>query len=363
MSDELFDFLLLKDSLVEPIEKESELVRLVSQLKENFTQNRDLISLYTEKPKLISAYVMIYMATNLPKFNFIYRQLSKSLRDELAHYDFIDLGTGPGTYILAHYLENPDFKGKYYGVDHSELMLTQAKSTLSKFKIPKEQLTLTDKVPTNIKNNKILFFGNSANEMTSQQFQLIVKKVLPEVIFFIEPGTKSSYLNIMEHREFLNENEYECLFPCPKSTTVCPIVKEDKIENQNWCHQVFKYVHGADIQRLCQITQLDRNVMPLISHIYKRKDHNIELKETLKSSNEYEGFVVRKFPESKHSLHWNICLDNEDYKGLYNIELNKKNLGKDKKKELKKSSTGMRIYFSVLKKLENDTLRIKLVEK
>jgi hypothetical protein len=341
------DLDLIKESLVEPIRKESELIKLIKQIKNNFTVERDKIDQYCLDQKMVSAYTTFYLTTNVPKFSFVFAQLSEKLKNLFQEYDFIDFGTGPGTYILAHHLQIPEFKGNYYGVDASELMLKQASKLLFKYGVNKESLSLSSEPPKDNSKKKILFFGNSLNEIGPSLFKRIRNELDPEIVFFLEPGTKESFNNILNVREELFQKDYHCHFPCPSGLTRCFMGNSD-----NWCHQVFRHIHDEETQRLCQLVQLDRNVMPLIAHVY--------CKALKRTSEKLEGFMVRRLKESKHSFKWQVCLDNIKYSGLFEVELHKKNFSKSELKKMKKISTGLKFNFQVEKQLGDKKLRISL---
>ncbi len=350
------DFSLKKLSkcLVGPISSEKELISLIHKLKKNFTTQRSSLEDYLDNQKMISAYTLFYMTTNIPKFSFIYDQLPVELQEIFKSYDFIDFGTGPGTYILAHHLQVGSFQGFYYGVEQSKKMLKQANQTLPFFGIAADQFLISDQLPERKRNKRILFFGNTLNEMSEESIFETINKVSPEVLFFLEPGTKDSFKKILKIRKFLFEKDYDCLFPCPGAKVSCPM------EEGDWCHQVFKYTHNLEIQRLSQLVKLDRSSMPLIAHIYSQKGLIEKKAETFDDQKTFHGFMVRKFKDSKHSFRWQLCLDDSDMKGLYMVEFYKKKFNKNELKKLKDLSTGMKINFQIEKILGPKLLRISL---
>lgn len=360
--EEWLDPELLKGFLLEPPSSDQDLVKSLQQLKTNFTSSREQIAQYRESAKLVSAYTWFYLTTNIPKFSFVLDQLSDEIKEEFFQCDFIDIGTGPGTYILAHHRYQKGFEGKYFGIDASDIMLSQAQKVLEGFQVPRDRFHLSSSLNSIKSEQAVLFFGNSINEIASHQLLELVKLVYPKFVMFIEPGTKESFLKIMEFRSDLFKRNFQCHFPCPGLTTKCPMKIETKMGNQDWCHQVLKYTHHADIQRMAQIAQFNRNVMPLISHIYSNQDFiknlesNVENKNS--SSEKIEGFLIQKVNESKHSFHWRVCLDHQNYRGIYHIEFFKKKLEKSFAKGLKKLSTGITLEFSVEKVLEEKKLRV-----
>ena len=345
------DRALIQNNLIEPLEKEADLIRAIKTIKNNFTVEREKIADYCLDKKLVSAYTLFYLTTNLPKFPFVFQQLPLTIKEEFQNYDFIDFGTGPGTYILSHFLTIKDYKGKYYGIDNSSLMLEQAKKLLTAFGVSEDKFSLVEEISQidfENENKKVLFFGNSFNEIERKLFKKIIKRVNPDILFFLEPGTKESFRKILSVRDDLYKEGYSCHFPCPSGRLSCPMSK-----NEDWCHQILRIVHDEETQRLSQLVQLDRNTMPLTAQVFSKADA---------TKGEYmSGFMVRRLEESKHSYKWQLCLDEENYKGLYEVEIYKKNFSKSESKFVKKISTGLKFNFKIDKELAENRLRISLI--
>jgi ribosomal protein RSM22 (predicted rRNA methylase) len=343
---------LIKSNLIEPLEKEADLIRAIKTIRNNFTVERDKIGDYCLNPQLVSAYSLFYLITNLPKFPFIFHQLPLNIKERFQYYDFIDFGTGPGTYLLSHFLTIEDFKGHYYGVDNSSLMRKQANKLLTAFGLKQDQFSLVEEISEisfDNENKKILFFGNSFNEIEIKLFKKIIAKVNPDIIFFLEPGTKESFRKILSIRNELFKQGYSCHFPCPSGQLKCPMS-----DNQDWCHQILRIVHDDETQRLSQLVQLDRNNMPLTAQVFSTIERSVR--------KELSGFMVRRLEDSKHSFKWQICLDEDNYKGLYEAEIYKKEFSKSELKYFKKISTGVSFNFKVEKELSQKRLRITLLD-
>ena len=120
--------------------------KLISELKEiskNFTINRDKIGEYVVSKEMVSAYTSFYLPTNIPKFYFLMNQLPEKIRQRIGELDFLDVGTVPGTYLVAHdhYFKNGK---RLYGLDSSSLMLEQAKKLLG------DRVVLSSALPTTL---------------------------------------------------------------------------------------------------------------------------------------------------------------------------------------------------------------------
>ena len=95
------DFETLKDYLLNPNLSESEFKKLLLKISSNFTSNREKINKYVLSPQMVSAYALFYIPTNYPKLFFLMNQLPIEVREVIKKCDFIDIGTGPGTYLLS----------------------------------------------------------------------------------------------------------------------------------------------------------------------------------------------------------------------------------------------------------------------
>ena len=63
-------------------------------------------------------------------------QLPVEVKEAIKRCDFIDIGTGPGTYLLSFLdfiQDNLALEQKVFGVDQSALMLEQAKKMMNGF--------------------------------------------------------------------------------------------------------------------------------------------------------------------------------------------------------------------------------------
>jgi SAM-dependent methyltransferase len=132
--------------------------KLISELKEistNFTSKRDKIGEYVVSKEMVSAYTCFYLPTNIPKFHFLMSQLPEKIRQRIGELDFLDVGTGPGTYLVAYdqYFGN---EKRLYGLDTSSLMLEQAKKLLG------DRVVLSSALPIDFSGG-VLLFGNSLN--------------------------------------------------------------------------------------------------------------------------------------------------------------------------------------------------------
>ena len=351
------EFNRLKKSLLETGLTDQILVQQIKKLQQNFTSNRLEIQDYLSDPKMVSAYTALYLTTNLQKFEFLMNLLSEEQKEKFEKYDFIDFGMGPGTYSLAHYLYFPNSISQYFGIDQSSLMIEQAQKVFSSFGINDQRVTILKALEieqvNERKSKKVLFFGNSFNEMENLEFEKIISLLEPELLVLLEPGTKASFKKVFEVRDFLISSQYQCLYPCSHIHLKCPLTADD------WCHQVLRVTHGPEVQRLCQLAKIDRNSMPLIAHVYQKK--GVPFKKNL-DSQVLSGVTVRILPETKFSFRQLVCMDENDYRGLFEVEILKKRFDKQDLKKLKKKSTGERIIFTLEKVISKSILRIILLD-
>ena len=311
--------------------------KLISELKEiskNFTINRDKIGEYVVSKEMVSAYTSFYLPTNIPKFYFLMNQLPEKIRQRIGELDFLDVGTGPGTYLVAHdqYFENGK---RLYGLDSSSLMLEQAKKLLG------DRVVLSSALPTDFSGG-VLLFGNSLNEMKSSKGLELVKRTNPEIVLLIEPGTKESFFEVSAFRKVLLEQGYGVVYPCPEPQKACPA------KGDEWCHQVLRTVHDPDVERLSQLIALDRRAMPMVAHCYE-KNHE---------SSNHRALFYRFLKETKHSFDWQVCLEGQDE--LVIFEIPKRGMKKKEIKQFASKSVGEAFDYKIEKELGDDKFRVSI---
>ncbi|TNF28448.1 MAG: hypothetical protein EP319_08990 [Deltaproteobacteria bacterium] len=321
------------ENLLVPL-KESQIVAELKKISQNFTSKREKIGEYVESKEMVSAYSCFYLPTNMVKFKFLMDQLPESLRERIGELDFLDIGTGPGTYLLAHqnYFETDN---KLFGVDSSSLMIDQAKKFLG------DRAQFSFGLPPDFSKGT-LFFGNSLNEMKLDKAIDMVSKTSPEIILLIEPGTKHSFALISEFRKSMIEKGYGVVFPCPAPKKNCPVSGEE------WCHQVLRTVHEPEVERLSQLISLDRKIMPMIAHCYL-KNHE---------GKNHRALFYRFLKETKHSFDWQVCLEKNEK--LVTFEIPKRGMSKKEMKEFSSKNVGEAFDYVVEKELGPDKFRITL---
>jgi len=362
------NFEFLKKFILCPDLTEAEFKKILPEVSSHFTSDRDKIKKYVFSREMISSYALFFIPTNYPKFFFLMNQVEKSIQEDIKKCDFIDVGTGPGTYLLSFL----DFLGgkasldqQFVGIDSSHLMLDQAKKVIEGV-YPKLGHNLSLKIendPMKLRSSKkILFFGHSLNEMGIDQAVHWVKKVDPEYLCFIEPGTPQTFDLILKMRKNMCDRGYDSLYPCPSLKLSCPMEGESGKEGGDWCHQVLRMTHDPSVERMCQLVSKNRRVMPLIGHLYKKGK-----KEKISKSLWREGILVRLLKETKFSFQWMICLLEE--KGspvnkhtLVKIDVLKKFISKRDKKILKKISIGERFNFEIVKEVSQNFWQVELKE-
>ena len=348
---EKFSLVQLQHHALVPNLPEDRLVKLLKSLNETFTQSRSLDN-YILNRELISAYSCFYLPTNLPKYQFILAQLSVEVRRQLQEVVFIDYACGPGTFALAHlsYFQNASVPAIYL-VDQSPLMLEQAGKYLQHFFPDYHKLYFQSQLNFMPEHRfetvkKCLFFGHSINEMSSDAALEIIGQVKPEFIFFIEIGQRSFFAQALALRQALTAAQYHLWYPCLDSMQACPLA----VGQNNWCHQVMKTTHPADLERLSQLLQLDRRSMPLISHFYQqRASININIASKITTAKDlYSARIFRIFPPSKFALHWEVCLCDHQYQDrqvIIKLEFPKKLHTREQLKNLMKLMAGQQISF------------------
>ncbi len=332
--------------LLNPELKEHQCVELLKKLNIIFTQKRENLESYSEARDLVSAYTTFYMPTNMVKLSFVLNKLSPTLLEHLQQSHFIDIGTGPGTYLWAWW---DYFKGEVqdlFGVDRSELMLEQAAVCAEKIFETPLSVKLSKTLPrfsADDKKKKTLFFGHSLDEMGLQEGLRIINQVHPDFLIILGPGTSPFFRTALELRTKLLSEGWDLHYPCPHQWE-CPLEKEQS----DWCHQIVHHVHDEHLERLSQLIQRDRRTMPLIAHVYsKAKVEKISA----------DALSLQFLNETKFSFEFKVCHQDGQTK---KIEILKKDLDKKTIKEMRQRDIGGHLNFEVLKALAPTQLRVKI---
>jgi len=335
---------------------ESEIKHLIHEISSGFTGEREKIGDYVKQEKMVSAYTLFYLPTNVPKLKFLLDHIPLDLHDKLKQTQMVEWGTGPGTFLLAglKYLGASDFP--LVGVDSSPLMLRQAKKCLEHLAPEQKGFELYSPNQINLINSphrKTLIFGHSANEMRPDQILKIIDKLDPQFIIFIEPGTKEAFSIILKSRHEIFARGWNQIYPCG-SSGICPMTDSD-----DWCHQYLITTHHHSLEQLSQKLKIDRRNQPLIAHLYA--------KNVLNGSKKCR--IVRTLPASKFAVAVTVChSNNQEGEGmpheslvLDHLEIPFKN--KDERKQLEKIVPGDDIAYSIIKALPDGRLRVKVIGK
>lgn len=312
--------------LLHEFKSESDLVRAIEEISFKFTQDRSRIEDYLIDPRLVSAYAVFYLLTNIPKFEAVLKWMPLEWVDELKKCDFIDLGSGPGTFSLAW--KELGGRGDFYQVETSKLMREQAKKIWGS-----EKLFQGSRWEWNSSNEKFLFFGHSANEMSVETAIDYIERINPEHILFIEPGTKEFFPKMLSIRNHLLSKKFSVLYPCPEPLA-CPMQGTG-----DWCHQFISVKQDPDVERLSQMAKKDRKLLPLTVQAFSRTYSRVNPQERL----------VRVLEETKFSHEWVVCHTNK----LENYQIMKRDLSKKESKELGNVLSGESIESDTIKVMKN----------
>ncbi|MBG08766.1 MAG: hypothetical protein CME68_08410 [Halobacteriovoraceae bacterium] len=358
----------LQEYLLNPNLSESEFKKLLLTISSNFTSHREKIEKYVLSSQMVSAYALFYIPTNYPKLFFLMNQLPIEVRETIKTCDFIDVGTGPGTYLLSFldFVEEKLSLGqRVFGVDQSSLMLEQAEKITNglfpdlkkSIRFQKNRKELSSELGDE-KKKKMLFFGHSLNEMGVSEADKWVDDCDPHFVSFIEPGTPETFKSILAMRKIMKEKGYKVLYPCSSLDLGCPMDG-----TKDWCHQVLKVTHDPWVERLCQLVSKNRRVMPMIGHIYSKANQKSVVPEGVQ-----KGTLVRVLKETKFSFQWQICLNlDEGIKrnlnhSLINVDVLKKYYSKKDQKILKKVSVGEVVFLNKVKEVSAQNWQVEIVD-
>ena len=312
------------------------------------TQRKDLKEdLLTEQ--MVSSYSLFYLLTNMPKLDFVFQKLPSFLQQKLLELPLMDIGTGPGTYLWP--LFDLGRNGQTCGVDRSRLMLSQAEKLRSDH-YPDHEIIWSQNIPKTFPQNGILLFGNSINEIGVSKVINLVEKFQPEIVLWIEPGTRELSFDLLKIRDFLGTQNFKIAYPCATINGQCPMLKRGE---EAWCHQIIRMTHEPEVERISQIAKLDRKSMPMNAHIYFKKNGT-------ENTTQDTATMVRFLTETKHSFEWEVCLEKDQTNQLLVFEIPKRDLSKSQLKNLQKESVGIKFSYQSSKILSEHKWRIKLID-
>lgn len=326
---------------------EAEYLRSIKELQSYFTEKRHLLGEYWTSPRLISAYAGYYMPTNMPKYAYVVKQLPESLRQLWRQSHFIDIGTGPGTFLWAHHQYDEKVEGDFFGVDHSKFMLQEAEHQAPENIKSRLHLLLDwKKIPekTFLKHPTIFCLGHSFNEIGVNKVEEMLNKIRPTFLLFFLLGTREVFHQFLPLREKLLQ-DYQILYPCLKNAS-CPLMSNQA----DWCHQVIHYQHSDEIERISQKLLINRREMPLVAYLAVRKEHFTE-----SPNNENKGRYFQTLNSTKASLQIKIC--DEDLQ-LQKIEILKRMLSKAEEKKLLEGRPGDHVCYEE-EKIAGEFKRVK----
>lgn len=337
----------LRPYLLHQYTSESELIKHIEKLSQNFTSQRSNLGEYLNDEKLISAYTCFYLTTNYPKFSHVINHLQKHAEDFKDH-EWVDIGCGPGTFLFAI----KDFyagalKKPLWGIESSKLMRQQAEA-IEQGLYSHSKISIVDsakKIPRK-KDKRIVLFSHSLNEMGNDNAMAYLKELNPDKVLIIEPGTKDFFKQYLSFRERLISLDFNCLYPCP-SNNLCPLS-----DLNDWCHQYIKVKHDPEIERLTQLSTKNRKWLPLTIGLYAKDQFN-------KWQN-HDARLIRTYPSTKFSFEWDVCRLSDNINQTQHFQLMKRHMSKQFLKQLDEILAGAQIKFELDKNLSDNKARITL---
>ncbi len=314
--------------------KEKELLYHISLLQKNFTKERSLrLSDYLEDEKMVSAYTLFYMYSNWPKYNFVADKIPESLKDRYAHCHFIDVGTGPGTYLWAHEMMFSDRAKKLVGIDLSKIMLKQGRLLKDNF-FAESEVYLEKNYSASLKKSlegkeRILCFGNSFNEMTDDVFCQYIEDVDPTFLNLIFLGTKEVFQRFKKLRDGYLLEKFDVIYPCLTQEN-CPMT----LEGGDWCHQYLYHKWPLAFEQLSQKLKINRRYTPFFGGLFVKK--GLWKKETT----EDEVVFMRTIFKNKGEAKMLVCNGQSE---LEKISFPLKILSKEQKKNIPDLLAGIKM--------------------
>jgi len=250
----------------------------IRQLWEAFTVERSQLPRYLLDPKKQSvAYLSGFHLPNLARFQGMLERLNMrfSWPKLLSHPDQIRVmdwgcGTGALSHGLSLFLKKykvPDHQLSWSIIDQHGAFLDTTKMLLLyqrpklKIRSSKGQLESlisrvmpkTEDEAPNEKTLQILLIGYVWNELkTNPRARKKMEEAFihladqPCLIFLVEPGNQHPARQAMEVRNFLVENNWQALYPCPTKAIGCPMLEN----NRDWCYSEFTWQRPPLVKNL-----------------------------------------------------------------------------------------------------------------
>lgn len=316
---------------------EQDMLDAISEISKKFTTDRERISDYLQNDRLVSAYTLYYLLTNIPKFEGILKWLPADFVETLKTAHFIDVGAGPGTFSIA-YKRWAQHSGEVYQIESSPKMREQGRALWDGLFNSQELIQST---PKNLPGPSVMFFGHSANEMGVETTLDYIRRINPDHIIFLEPGTKSFFAQMLDIRKSLLQKEWNQVYPCA-SPAPCPMENSD-----NWCHQYLHHVHTAELERISQKMGINRRYMAMTVQVFSKN----------KEFQTAQSKIIQIRPATKFSYEWIICTDENK---LIPVQIMKRGMSKSQQKSMEELCAGELITYQLDKELEEGKLRIVL---
>lgn len=323
--------------LLYQFKSEQEIFESIQEISRKFTTERESISDYLHDDRLVSAYTLYFLMTNIPKFEGVLKWLPSSFVEGLRNSTFIDMGAGPGTFSVA-FRNWTEQDQKIYQVETSHKMREQAKR-LWEGLYPESELI--QGMPHEEVKKKVMFFGHSANEMGVDIALNYIQKINPDHIIFLEPGTKDFFHKMLIIRKSLLKEGWNQVYPCATHES-CPMENTD-----NWCHQYLHHVHSPELERYSQKVGINRRYMAMTLQVFSRSDVSSKLPK-----------IIQVKAETKFSYEWLICDDNQ----LFDVQVMKRKLSKSQMKVIESMCAGDAFKYQIDKDLGDNKLRIILLD-
>ncbi len=306
----------------------------MEELSEAFTRDRVNLDKYLSDPRLVAAYTAFYLSTNFPKLEAVMRVLTPEYRQELLReWQLVDVGAGPGTFSLAW--KNLGGQVPPGMVEGSALMREQAARLWEGLHGEKALFGAPAKRSG---QKRLLLFGHSFNEMGQARAMEYVKEHDPDMVWFVEPGTKEVFHGFLPMRDALLGAGWNQLYPC-LSHAACPWHGSEK----DWCHQILELRHAPDVERLTQLCHKDRRRQPVLVHMFKRGP--------LGPRSSQLARLVRVHPETKFSYEWEVCRPAEGRLELERFQVMKKDLPTEWRHDVDQLRAGDLASYETVKEL------------
>jgi len=266
---------------------EGEVARFAKELSLAFTSDRGgLADDYFSDRRMLDAYVAAFLVPNAVKTIHCLMQMDDlGLIPKKDAISVLDLGTGPGTSVLAASIflasRYPDIAAGFAGVERNEAALLRAHELFRKVAPPNHSFESATKevapgtLDAILKDHRfdIAIFANLLNELEDEdRYHLCREAIIGHlseggVLLIIDPALRDTTRPLMALRDRLvGEGLVEVAAPCLHQSG-CPMLSDN---DRDWCHFYIDWEPPEYLSRLDRLSGMNHRHLKMAYFILRK---------------------------------------------------------------------------------------------